>query len=554
VAGEQVFMTGRGKSQAFLFRRRENKPAQVADIFRGMDDADGARLLSNLLSGAIGPNDVMLFGNDTLIETVPVADISEAAQNVEQAGFSAHLRQELLAARPSQSAIGIIVRLVQHERVIEPVQNRSLKAMASREEEVARVLAPSGMPSFGSIVSRFIKAMPHAAVLPNRHAQTAMRPARAKPTATNAVPTKKNLVGRFNALSRRNKVTLIVLLSLCAVFLVSLQIRSIQNKAHTRTAAYTTSVNNIKRLTDEAEGSLIYDENRSRTLLITARTALASLPQKTKAEKSTVASLTANITAQERRILHIVDVNAQRVGSLGAPGGVITARTQTVFVSAGTQIVKLEPTGSTTPVVNLTAKARWLADDGTLLLAWLENNTLVSIDPTKETVTTLNYAGPPSPRDGALWNGKLYVVEADGTQIDKLPATISGYGRGAAWLAAPLTGSGATAIVIDGTVYAAIKGDAIRGFEKGAPGSFAAASSDVVNDAHRLAVTDHYLFALGGKDGTIAVWDKNGKLRAQYVIHGIDGNLTAFTVNETLRTLVFVTDTGAVGQIALTGL
>ena len=148
-----------------------------------------------------------------------------------------------------------------------------------------------------------------------------------------------------------------------------------------------------------------------------------------------------------------------------------------------------------------------------------------------------------------MWGGRLYVLTPDGTQIWKLPPTLTGFGRGSAWLTTSLT-TGASSIAIDGSVYAPVPSDAVRRFDKGTMSPFAASGATANADpvALKLGAADIYLL---GADNSIAVWDKTGKLLAQYSIPANEGKITAFAVDETAKTIVFTTDKSVVSEFTL---
>jgi len=63
-----------------------------------------------------------------------------------------------------------------------------------------------------------------------------------------------------------------------------------------------------------------------------------------------------------------------------------------------------------------------------------------------------------------------------------------------------------------------------------------------------LGANDIYLL---GADNSIAVWDKTGKLLAQYSTPGNEGKIAAFAVDETTGTIVFATNQGVVSEFTM---
>ena len=148
-----------------------------------------------------------------------------------------------------------------------------------------------------------------------------------------------------------------------------------------------------------------------------------------------------------------------------------------------------------------------------------------------------------------MWGGRLYVLSADGTQIWKLPPTMTGFGRGAEWLITPMP-VGASAVEINGSVYVPIPHDAVREFAKGKMSPFAAGGATANADPVALTLGASNIYLLGG-DNSIAVWDKTGKLLAQYATPGGEGKITSFSVDETAGMIVFATDKGVVSEFTM---
>jgi outer membrane protein assembly factor BamB len=232
----------------------------------------------------------------------------------------------------------------------------------------------------------------------------------------------------------------------------------------------------------------------------------------------------------------------------------VVVKTSTGWLTnEGADLLLLDANGSPTTIATLPDIPVWAAAatdaDGTVYL-WLKNNTLISLAAAPKSLPrSLDYSGPEAPTTGAMWGGRLYVLSQDGTQIWKLPPTLTGFGRGSAWLAAPV--ANAFGLAIDGSIYSAIANDAVRRFEKGKMSPFAAAGATANAAPVTINITANNIYLLGG-DATIAAWDKEGKLAAQYALPGNEGKITAFAVDETAKKIIYTTDKGVVSQFTLT--
>jgi|GEM_PF-1927258 len=535
LTGDQVFLSTHGRVHAYLIRRAPEKPPRVVDILRGIEEGDAGsgerRLLGSMITGALAPRDSILVMNGTLHDAVPVADFVKHIERTDEAGFSAQLRSLALAARPAGTSVGIILRMAPVRHLIPPTEDVSVKKLLSREEEVARVLRPAGVPELKPLIGRLTK--PPEGVGKRERAPHA-------PPAPRLGP-----IERFNRLPHRTKIGGIVILALIAILLVGVRIADHRNRTAAIREAYRNAVDGIERRIDDAEASIIFDEVRARELAQEARTALAALPAANARDSELSTALDETLTALERRLEHIFDVTPRGLGTLSGAGAILASRGGRLYASAGAELVRIESDGRMQSIATLAAPPIWSADDGNALLLYLENGTLVSVEPDKGLPRSLAYDGPTGPRGASTWNGNLYVLTSDGRQIWRLPPTLTGFGRGAKWLAEDLTGEGATALAIDGNIYTAIAGDAVRGWSRGRPLPVAASGGSAVSRVRHLTLTDRGIYALG-TDGSLSAWNRDGKLLAQYVVPAGNGMVHAVFVDERTKTVTATTDSGTV--------
>ncbi len=551
VSGNEIFLTRHGAAEAYLLRRQPGQPTKSIDVLRGLsEDADG-KLLSDLIVGNVSENDLLLVATASLFAISPIADITEATEGSEPAAVAARIRSIILSSPGSNAAVaGCLMRLSPVRAMFRAKENASVADMRTREEDVARTLSPSGLPAVGAFLDRL---KPKANSNPARSAAGAKVPPRplALPKIAPRGPSRP-LIERFNTMPRAAKLGAIALIALAAVFLVSLKVIANGNAKKERDVQFAASVEAVRKQIALAESTLIYDEARARSVLEEAGEMHKNLPNRNAGEAGAKSDLEKELAAADKRLRHLYEVTPSTIETSEGSANFIVKTASGWLTNSGPNLISLDANGSPTNIATLPAAPAWSAvsDDGTMYL-WLKNSTLVSVDTKSRSVpNALDYAGPENPRAGAVWSGRLYVLSSDGTQVWRLPATLTGYGRGTAYLGTALQGKGASSIAIDGSVYLPIAGDAVRKFERGTMSAFAAGGATANADPAAMALGKDAFYLLGN-DNTIAAWDKNGKLLAQYLLPAGTGKITSFAVDETAKQIVFATEGGVVSRFDL---
>jgi len=544
VAGTNIFLTRHGQAEAYLVRREAERPTKTIDVFRGFDDDSDERLLNDLVIGSVTDNDLLLVATGSLFKIYPIADIVEATDRSEAPAVAARIRSIILSSPGTESVAGVLMRLAPIRTMFRAKDNVSVTGMRSREEEVARTLSPSGLPAVGAWFDRLkTKSTPSPArLLPKPVAKPAPK----------KLP-KQPLLERFNNLPLAAKRAAVVLLALIAVFFVGLKVISVNNARRAAEDKFNAAVQTIKRQIDLSESTAIYDEARGRMILAQAQTATEKLNAAEKNQTPVLATLKTQLATADRKLQHLYDASPKTLETLKAPANFTLKTASGWLVNAGADLILLNNNGSPTTIATLPDTPLWAAiasDTDNAIYLWLKNGTMVAIAAAPKSLPrSLDYSGPENPRAGAMWGGRLYVLSADGTQIWKLPPTMTGFGRGAEWLTTSLS-IGATAIEINGSVYASIPHDAVREFAKGKMSPFAAGGATANADPVALTLGASNIYLLGG-DNSIAVWDKTGKLLAQYATPSGEGKITSFAVDETAGTIVFATDKGVVSEFTM---
>jgi len=547
VAGANLYLTRHGAAQAYLIRRETDRPTKTVDIFRGFDDGADERLLNDLVIGSVAENDVLLVATGSLFDICPIADIVESTDRSEAPAVAARIRSIILSSPGNASVAGVLMRLSPVRAMFRAKDNTSVTSMRSREEEVARTLSPSGLPTVGAWIDRL---KPKNKPVPER---TVSKPQAPKPQIKNSAP-KKPLIERFNNLPIAAKRAAVVALALLAIFFVSLKVISMNNARRAASDKFNASVQNIKRQIDLSESTSIYDEARARAILSGAQNLEKALPSGDNSQNAIIKGLVAQLATADRKLQHLYDAAPKTLETLKAPANFTVKIAGGWLTNAGADLILLDANGSPSNIATLPDVPVWAAvasDTDNAVYLWLKNGTLVTIGAAPKSLPrVLDYSGPLNPRSGAMWGGRLYVLTDDGTQIWKLPPTMTGFGRGSAWLTTSLT-VGATSIAIDGSVYGAIPHDAVRLFAKGKMSPFAASGAAANADPIAIVLGASNIYLLGA-DNSIAIFEKaTGKLLAQYSIAESGSKITSLAVDETAKNIVFATDKGVVSEFTM---
>jgi DNA-binding beta-propeller fold protein YncE len=145
------------------------------------------------------------------------------------------------------------------------------------------------------------------------------------------------------------------------------------------------------------------------------------------------------------------------------------------------------------------------------------------------------------------YNGNLYVLTASGNQIVKMRPQGNGYEAGTPWITSTLSGttlSSARALAIDGNIYV-LSGSKINSFLSGREQTFETDDiSPIMDNATDITATDdnEYIYILEPDEKRVIVFDKQGKLVAQYINDELANALSIF-VRET--SIIVLTKTGA---------
>lgn len=362
-------------------------------------------------------------------------------------------------------------------------------------------------------------------------------------------PFKKTAVW-FVALPKSSKIFL--LLALIFIFLFAQSIfflnRKYENEAEIE--AYNVTVNTIQNKKNEAEASLIYnDEENARKKLLEANDLAEELPRNSKKRKETRENLLNEIQVLLAKLQHIVDIdNPFLIADLINQDP--QAMTRDIFAVGddlytfnpqNNLIYKINAENKTVEIIDSTIPAPNHLEIGVQknkdsILFYHTGKNLFEFDLENQTGKTIDIIlenNEQEFKDIDLYNQRLYFLDIKNNQIWKHLPTLSGYARGAPWLKENLDITSASSMAIDGAIYLAKNNGELLRLASGYKENFEAKIDPALSSPTKIWTSPdtNYLYVLEPATKRLVVLDKNGKLKIQYRSSQFDG-LKDFVVLE----------------------
>lgn len=308
-----------------------------------------------------------------------------------------------------------------------------------------------------------------------------------------------------------------------------------------------TKIEAIQTEKSSAEASLIYnDEEGAKNFLSLADALLAEFPQKNKKEKDAYENLSSEIEILREKLRHVVNTeNPALIANFSDtnPGAevdkfIIAGNSLYAFDSASSVIYKMDL--KTNEVVNKSAsnlnfKLAFFENESSALLYQPENKFFdfdLENDVLKELEVVLN-ENETQIDDLAVYNQKLYVLDAKDKQIFKHAGTTVGFGRGAPWLKEEMSFANAASLAIDGSIYIGTSDGKILKLENGRQVDFTPKIDPSFSSEIKIwtSVDSSFIYIMEPSSKRVAVFDKQGKLVVQYTSPKFD-DLKGFFVSE----------------------
>ncbi|MEA3272072.1 MAG: hypothetical protein U9P90_00215, partial [Patescibacteria group bacterium] len=383
----------------------------------------------------------------------------------------------------------------------------------------------------------------------------------------------------FNSLPKRSRILFVVMIFVIFVFTQSIFIFNIKQNYENKKETYNNLAQEIKDTTEAAEASLIYgDDRKAEKLLEEAELILAGLSKKTKKEKGEALYLRELLNEKWVKLHHVIDVSGPRLlADLGNTGGKFLIESNgTIYVLSpeNASVLKMNPdSGQVNPYLTFEnanqAPVFWIQKDNQSAVIFKKNHlpyqTEIQIASAEEiSLNNKNIKSIDSSqiteriKDLKIFNDKLYTLDVGQNQVWKHANTSSGFDSSKAWLKEQANLSDGLALALDGSIYILKSdGNLIKlyagrntDFEANVPKPIGAEDYSGIQEAKIWTTFNaKFIYVLDQTNNRIIVFDKNGRLVAQY-ISSVFTNLKDFAVQEKEHKIYVLNDTQIYGIIA----
>lgn len=383
----------------------------------------------------------------------------------------------------------------------------------------------------------------------------------------------------FNSLPRRSRILFIIAVFLTFIFTQSVFIYNIKQNYERKNKEYDSLAQEIKSATEEAEASLIYgDDNRAEKLLQEAEMLLVGLSKKTKKEKEQAGFLQEFINEKWTRLQHIIDISEPRLlADLGNTGGkflIESGGSIYVLSPESASILKMNPdSGQVNPHLTFEntdqSSSFWTQKDSRNVVIFkknhLPNQAEIQIASAEELTLNEKNTKPldcsqitERIKDLKIFNTRLYTLDAGQNQIWRHSSTITGFTQSKAWLKEEADLKNALSLALDGSIYVIKSNGELLKLHAGRNTDFKTKVPKPIGHEGEFKIDDakiqtsfemKFIYVLDRTNNRIVVFDKNGKLVAQYV-SSVFTNLKDFAVQENEHKIYALNDTQVYGIIA----
>ena len=311
------------------------------------------------------------------------------------------------------------------------------------------------------------------------------------------------------------------------------------------------------------------NESGARNKLKNAQLLLQALPVKLPADLAPQRESIINAIAEATQKLQhmLTPANPTLIAfpsaSLKTSQWVLTTATNLVLIAQGQIAIvprkDLKPEGVKTFTLPQEdgAITQVLATDHASVLLITSKNVLKEFDIKKTSFTTLTLPqkGIRSITSAALYNKKLYILDAAGGQIWKLVPIEGGFAEAKAWLTGE-TGKallqGVSLLTLDGSVFTSTPQGLVQQFDAGKPGTFKASIDPQPAGVARLATSpsSKYVYLLDAPSKRLIVLSKETGMPVTQYTSPIWNGLRDVGVNEKTKTITLLTNLGVVEFIA----
>lgn len=350
---------------------------------------------------------------------------------------------------------------------------------------------------------------------------------------------------KFLELPRSSQIFLVAAIVLFCIFIATTITAYSRYKKETTIKLLNEKIEAIQEQKNLAEASVIYnDQITAVNSLKEAEKLLAEFPQNNEKLNETYSNLRHDIQLLGEKIRNI-----KRVVNLNLAVD-FKEENQKIklekFLLSQNNVVAFGKESSLIYSFSLKDKKVLKKQTGSLLpdLACLEEEKILfygndkkffEFDPIKNSLKQIEVAlgdGEDVISSMTIYNQRLYTISPSSNQIFKHSPTIVGFAKGSPWIKEGVNLDDVKDIAIDGSIYV-LKNSGLVKFNNGNKNDFAITVEPIISLPTKIWTTSNssYIYILESSSKRIIVIDKQGKLKIQYFLEGLN-NIKDFAVAE----------------------
>jgi len=352
-----------------------------------------------------------------------------------------------------------------------------------------------------------------------------------------------NIKTKLLSLPRSSQISLAVVVILFSIFLGTTVVAYSRYKNELALKNLNQRIEDIQTQKNLAEASIIYgDQVTAVNSLREAEKLLAEFPKDDPKLNETYNSLNNDIQLLGEKIRNI-----KRITDLAIIVDFKEENQETKldkFILSKTGIIALGKESSSIYTYNIKDKKilkkqtdnlapalACLKDEDTVLLYGVDQK-LFEFNSIKNSLKQIEVASESNVDDMTIYNQKLYTVSSEANQVFKHSPTIVGFAKGTPWIKGEVNLENSKSIAVDGTIYV-LKNSELLKFANGNKIDLSLTIEPALFAPTKIWTSSEssYLYILEPSSKRIAVFDKQGKLKIQYLFEQLD-NPKDFSVLE----------------------
>ncbi|MBP9869038.1 hypothetical protein KBC59_00560 [Patescibacteria group bacterium] len=539
-------LAGLGHLMNVFFQKQEDGTYRGFDLFGSLEqpeEINPKKPFASLICGDMKPGDVLFAGSSNLERLRNELRIKERLTTLPPVTAALELRNDLEKRSIPDHFIGAIIAC--HEMKaptpvaapVAPTSTSSIEKLRDTEAEASQHLSPVISPMTGSTPAQIVdRVRDKAKSLWVSVKMTVRERTKSGPKDAMALTSLRGMsAGYGDTMTPKKKLTIIAVVLGIILVGVGLVLWNGSQKRKAEAAAWTAAHDSAADHLNKAESDLIYgNEAKARSEIGLAEQTISSLSRDLPERENKITGLNNQITQLKERLKKVVKLDnvvelaslsaAANEGSLSAP--VLTASAAYAADNAEAAILKIDLATKNVKRISLPQNSGSIVggtEGTTSIIFATSDGKLITVNKSDDTVGSLIWqqSKSSSTTDIVMYAARLYSLDPQANQVWRYQLSGSTFGSETAYIKATnATLAGGTSLAIDSSVYVQKNdGTAIRYLSGGQEGfgyseidpPLRAASGIWTNtDQETVFVTDP-------AEKRLLAFDKNGKLRAQYL-------------------------------------